>query len=278
MGNSKPRPATTWRSRSAGWATDFATGSAAGPGPRACRAKLLTLLVPALLASASALADPGYYLVTVYDNQGQANVDFRYWTVKNKGRGEVIWPEIGVGYGVTSRWYTGVLASYIGSATTATRPSNLQWQNDFMLTQGQYDIDVALHTLLVRNDDRTDGRALEFGPALQTELDRFRLNANLFFEKSWGRATARPVQLKYQWQVNYRWRPAFQFGLQGFGELGEWDRWSPSSRQSHRLGPVVSGALPLGAPDALHYQFAYLDGKIYGRPGHMLSMRLNYTF
>jgi hypothetical protein len=123
MGNSKPRPATTWRSRSAGWATDIATGSAAGPGPRARWAKRLTLLVPALLASASALADPGYYLVTVYDNQGQANVDFRYWTVKNKGRGEVIWPEIGVGYGVTSRWHTGVLASTSGPAPPPPGPA-----------------------------------------------------------------------------------------------------------------------------------------------------------
>ena len=275
----KTRPATTWRSRFAGWNTDArtaATPCAFCPSVRTV-ARLL-LLLPLLAGSASTRADPGYYLVTVYDNQGQANIDFRYWTVKNKGSGEIIWPEIGIGYGVTPRWFTGVLASYIGSGTTATRPSNLQWQNDFMLTQGQYDIDLALHTLLIRNDDRADGNALEFGPALQTDLDRFRLNTNLIFEKSWGRTAVRPVQLKYQWQVNYRWRPAFQFGLQGFGEVGEWDRWLPSQRQSHRLGPVVSGTLAVGTPDALHYQFAYLDGKIYGRRGHMVSMRLNYTF
>jgi len=275
----KTRPATTWRSRFAGWRTDTSTRATAGGfRPSVRRAAQLVLLLPLLAVSTSTRADPGYYLVTVYDNEGQANIDFRYWTVKNKGKGKVVWPEIGIGYGVTPRWFTGVLASYIGSGATATRPSNLQWQNDVLLTQGQYDIDVAMHTLPIRNADRADGNALEFGPALQTDLDRFRLNTNLIFEKSWGRAAAKPVQLKYQWQVNYRWRPAFQFGLQGFGEVGEWDQWLPSQQQSHRLGPVVSGTFAVGTPEAVHYQVAYLDGKIYGRRGHMVSMRLNYTF
>jgi len=235
-------------------------------------------LLPALMACGTAWADPGYYLVTVYENEGQASIDYRYWTVKNKGAGEVIWPEIGVGYGVNKRWYTELLASFIGTGSSATRRSNLQWQNDFLLTQGQYDVDIALHTLLIRNDDRTGSHALEFGPVLQTEVGRLRLNANLVFERTSGLATPRPVQLKYQWQVKYRWKPEFQFGLQGFGEVGEWDRWAPSSRQSHRLGPVVAGTLPLGSPDAFQYQFAYLDGRIYGRSGHMLSMRLQYAF
>ena len=78
--------------------------------------KTLTVAGALLLASATAMADPGYYLVTVYENEGQANIDFRYWTVKFAGSAATIWPEIGVGYGVTKRWYTEVYASYIGSA------------------------------------------------------------------------------------------------------------------------------------------------------------------
>ena len=216
--------------------------------------------------------------MTVYENEGQATLDFRYWTVKNRGNAEVIWPEIGIGYGVNKRWYTELLASYIGSANSATRPSNLQWQNDFLLTQGQYDVDMALHTLLVRNFDGTGSHALEFGPVLQTELGRLRLNANLIFERTWGLPLARPTQLKYQWQAKYRWMPEFQFGLQGFGELGPWDDWAVSSRQSHRIGPVIAGTLPLGKPEALQYQLSYLEGKIYARRGRMLSLRLQLAF
>lgn len=276
MGNMKHRPETTWRARFANWVTDACGRFPARLATR--RASAPALALAGLLACGHAVADPGYYLVTVYENEGLATLDFRYWTVKNRGAGEVVWPEIGIGYGVTKRWYTELLASYIGSATMATHPSNLQWQNDFLLTQGQYDVDVALHTLLIRNYDRSGSHALEFGPVLQTELGRMRFNANLIFESSWGLPAPKPTQLKYQWQAKYRWKPGFQFGLQGFGEVGEWDRWAPSSRQSHRLGPVVTGTLPLGRPEGLQYQFAYLDGKIYARRGHMLSLRLQYAF
>ena len=62
----------------------------------------ITLGLPALAA------DPGYYLVTAYDNQSQWNIDYRYWTVKNKESNEVVRPEVGLGYGATSRWYTEV--------------------------------------------------------------------------------------------------------------------------------------------------------------------------
>ena len=231
-----------------------------------------------LVTCSVALADPGYYLVTVYENEGEVNLDYRYWTVKNRGQTEVVWPEIGIGYGVTKRWYTALLASYIGSSSMATRLSSLNWQNDYLLTQGQYDIDLALHTNLVHNYNRGAGQALEYGPALQTELGRAQINANLVFERSFGRAVPRPTQLKYQWQVKYRWKPGLHFGLQGFGELGEWDNWAVRSRQSHRAGPMVSGTLPLGEDESFKYEMALLNGSIYGKPGYMFSMRLQHVF
>lgn len=231
-------------------------------------------------AGGAAMADPGYYLVTVYENEGEANLDYRYWTVKNRGRTEVVWPEIGFGYGVNKRWYTELLASYIGSNTQATRASSLNWQNDFLLTQGQYDIDVALHTNLVHNYDTGfgGGQVLEFGPVLQTDIGRVQVNANLVFERGLGRGAGKPTQLKYQWQLKYRWKPGLHVGLQGFGELGEWDNWAVRSRQSHRAGPVLSGTLPLGDTQSFRYQAALLSGSIYGQPGHMFSMRLQYVF
>ncbi len=237
------------------------------------------LLAPALLlASASAFADPGYYLVGVYENEGQATLDYRYWTVKFPGAPEVVWPEIGFGYGVTKRWYTELYASYIGSSGTATRLSTLNWQNDYLLTQGQYDFDLALHTNLISNHGRARGKVLEFGPALQTEVGRMQLNANLVFERAFATAASTPTLLKYQWQAKYRWKPEFQFGLQGFGELGAWDHWAPRARQSHRMGPMVYGTLPVGASDSVAYQAALLKGSIYGQSGYMFSMQLRYLF
>ncbi len=242
------------------------------------KAKTLVIALAGLLASAAAFADPGYYLVTVYENEGEANLNFRYWTVKFPRAAEVIWPEIGVGYGVTKRWHTELLGSYIGSSGMATRFSSLNWQNDFLLTQGQYDFDLALHTNLIRNHGRPGSSALEFGPVLQTELGRMQINANLIFERNFDSVASTPTQLKYQWQAKYRWKPEFQFGLQGFGELGDWNHWAPRKQQSHRAGPMISGTVPVGATDAIKYQVALLSGSIYGTGGRMFSMRLQYVF
>jgi len=244
-----------------------------------CRPCLqLTKIATIACLAGAAWADPGYYLVTAYDNAGQVNVDYRYWTVKAPGAAEVIWPEIGVGYGVNSRWYTAVLASYIGSDRIPGRLSSLNWQNDVLLTQGQYPIDVALHTQLIRNRGRSAGYVLEFGPVLQTDVGRTQLNANLIFERGLGAGPPARTQLKYQWQAKYRFNQRLHLGLQGFGELGPWDDWAARSQQSHRAGPVVAGTLPLGRTQALTYEAAYLMGSVYGNRGNMFSLRLQYVF
>jgi len=223
-------------------------------------------------------ADPGYYVVTVYDNQGLANADLRYWTVKYPNRPEVVWPEVGLGYGVTSRWSTELFASYVGSAPLSTQLSTLNWQNDFLLTQGELPLDIGLHAQLVANqlDDR--GRAIEFGPVLQTDVGRTQLNGNVFFERGWGGLDSGATQMKYQWQLRHRWQPWLHVGLQGFGELGPWDHWLPRDQQSHRAGPALFGTLRVDDKQALLVQAAYLYGSIYGRDGRMFTMRVQYVF
>ena len=112
----------------------------------------------------------------------------------------------------------------------------------------------------------------------QTDIGRTQLNANLFFERSYQTSEASPTQMKYQWQIKHRWHPALQFGLQGFGELGEWDHWATRDRQSHRAGPAIFGSVSLGGKQALIYQAAILKGQIYGSNGTMFSARVQYAF
>ena len=241
--------------------------------------RTLVLASLLLLSAAPACADPGYYVVTAYDNEGQRSVDFRYWTVRLRGSPVFAWPEVGFGYGVTSRWTTGVLASWIGSSQMATRLSTWNWQNEFLLTQGQYPFDLAVYLNYIANHDRAEGDAIEVGPVFQTELGRAtQLNLNLFFERHFHTAAPGPTTAKYQWQVKYRASRAWQFGVQGFGELGRWDTWSPSDQQSHRAGPAIFGTLPMGDGKSLQVQAAYLVGSIYGQHGSMFSLRAHYTF
>jgi hypothetical protein len=221
--------------------------------------------------------DPGYYVVTVYDDPGLRTVDFRYWTVRPDGSGLVKWPELGLGMNVNGRWYTEVLTSYIGSSESAMRLNNLEWQNDFLLTQGQYPFDLAVHTLwVVPQNPSGSGASLEIGPALQTDVGRTQLNFNVFLERRFA-SGASPTQLSYQWQVRYRWLHELHVGAQGFGELGAWDHWASQEKQSHRAGPALFGSVPLGTGE-IAWQAAYLVGKTFGARGSMFTARLRYDF
>lgn len=223
-------------------------------------------------------ADPGYYLITPYERAGETDVSFHYWTVEPKQQSKMVWPEIGLGYGVTKRWYTKVYASGIGPGLNSTSLDTLNWQNDYLLTQGQYPFDLAVHTNLVLNRDHANGKAFEFGPVLQTDVGRVQVNTNLVFSRPFQQERPTATQLRYQWQLKYRWQPKLQFGLQGFGELGTWDHWASADRQSHRAGPLLAGTWVLGPRRELRYQVAWLSGKTYGQSGSMLSARLQYVF
>jgi len=225
-------------------------------------------LLAGLAAAAPASADPGYYLVTPYSVPGQTAVDVRYWTVKMPNRDAVLWPEFGLRHGFDTRWTSEILASWIGNSLSEQKLSSLNWQNTYLLTQGQYPFDLGIHAQLIHN--RGEGNALELGPLFQTELGTVQLNLNMFLEHDWARDA--PTQMKYQWQVQQRLQPGLRLGLQGFGELGPWDHWSDSA--SHRAGPV----LRMDLFERLELSAAYLWGKVYGRQADMFSAQLLFPF
>ncbi|PHV06887.1 hypothetical protein CSQ96_12930 [Janthinobacterium sp. BJB412] len=236
--------------------------------------KKLLLLAAALPALAH--ADTGYYLVSVYDVEGQASLDYKYWNAHYATR-TVAAPELGVGYGVTARWYTELYATWVKFNGEGARLSAQSWQNDYLLTQGQYAFDLALHTKVERPRERANGYGLEWGPVLQTEIGRTQFNLNLFFQRDYRAVAGGPTELAYQWQVKHRWKSWLQFGLQGFGEVGKWNDWLPAERQSHRYGPAVFGGRDVGGRE-LRYEAAYLVGKNSARTAKSFTMRVQYIF
>ncbi|MBV8504129.1 MAG: hypothetical protein JO006_20705 [Paucibacter sp.] len=232
---------------------------------------MLTKLITGLLcavASMAAAADPGYYVVTPYSQPGKAAVDLRYWSVYTPGRSTVMWPEMGLRYGINSRWTTELLLSFEGDRLTQQSLSSWNWQNTLLLTQGQYDFDLGLHVQAIHSPD--DGNGLELGPIFQTELGHWQLNGNLIFERSLSDSSA-STNLKYQWQALYRMAPGWRAGVVGFGELGPWNHWS--DRASHRAGPTLR--VGLGGVDL---QAGYLWGKVFGRKAEMFTADLVWGF
>lgn len=242
------------------------------------RPTLAALAVCGALSPPAALADPGYYVVTPYDNEGLRMVDFRYWSTHPNRGAAVVWPEFGIGYGVTSRWTTELFVSGIGPTLRDLTQSSLNWQNQWLLTQGELPLDIALHLQLIRDQSGEGKHAVEFGPLLQTDIGRTQLNGNLIFERHTGAAADKPTMLKYQWQVRHRWTPQVHLGAQGFGEVGPWTRWLPAARQSHRLGPATFLTFRDGDKQVIKFQAAYLWGKTYGKAGRMFTLRTHIEF
>ncbi len=240
--------------------------------------KKLIVLAALTVAAQAALAGTGYYLVSTYPEAGERTVDFKYWNAKPSGRPPRSAPELGLGYNVNARWFTELSASWFQLSPGPLELAALEWQNDVMLTQGQYPVDVALHTTLERPRDASEGYGVEFGPVMQTELGRTQFNLNLFFSRDYRSATANAMQLAYQWQVKYRWKPALEFGVQGFGEVGEWDHWSARDQQSHRIGPALFGHIDGAGKQQWKYEAAYLIGTNSARNAKTVTLRLQYVF
>lgn len=238
-------------------------------------------VVAIAISGRDAQAGTGYYLVSVYSAEDQVSVDYKYWNAKSKGRAPVGSPELGIGYGVSSRWYTEVYGVYFETAAQGRRFSSLNWQNDFLLTQGQYWFDLAIHTN-IEQYRAADGYGLEWGPVFQTEFWRTQINANLFLQRDYRSnntvSNANATQLVYQWQVRQHWLPLLNVGLQGFGELGRWDHWNSTTTQSHRAGPALFGTWYLQNGHKILYETAYLLGKNSGRSANSFTMRLQYAF
>ncbi|WP_426190993.1 hypothetical protein [Massilia sp. DWR3-1-1] len=250
------------------------------PLPARCLhlALALSLVLAGAGVAAPAAAGTGYYLVTTYPDEGQRAVDFKYWASKLDGRVLLASPEIGLAYNVSARWYTELTAVGFKAGAATHRLVAAEWQNDFMLTQGEYPFDLAIHTNIERATDGSGEVGVEYGAVLQTEVGRTQFNANLFFQRELHGKVREPTELVYQWQIKYRWSEKLQGGVQGFGEVGQWNAWLPRAQQSHRAGPVLAGAWRLGGKQELRYEAALLAGTNAATRGKTFSTRLQFVF
>lgn len=210
---------------------------------------------------------------------GEREIDFKLGSARSDGRNPASAASIGFGYGATSWWFTELYAKYLQNNSKSTKLDAFEWENKFQLTDaGTYPVDLGFILELERPQNLNEGYELKFGPLAQTDFGRIQVNANLLFMRVYQASAPNPLTIGYQMQLKYRYRPEFEFGLQGFGEMGKWDSWNPHEMQSHRLGPAIFGKLRLHGRQAIRYNTAYLLGTSHAAPYRTFRMQLEYEF
>jgi hypothetical protein len=230
--------------------------------------------------AAPAVAGPADYVISPIIEAGEKEIDLKAGSAKARDGGRESSYSIGLGLGVNERWFTELYAIWKRQSGEGHGFDAWEWENRFQLTPtGRYPIDVGVLLEIERPKDRSEGYEIRWGPLFQSDLDTsLQANFNLLFEKHVRTAEAEKAELGYQWQLKYRWRPAFEFGVQGFGDVGPWNDWEPHSQQPHVAGPALFGRVRIAERQTLRYNAAMLFGLTDGAPRHTVRMQVEYEF
>lgn len=171
---------------------------------------------------------------------------------------------LGVGYGVTEWWFTELYAEWEREAGPgeSTEFEAFEWENRFQVTNpGEYWADFGLLVEYERTDSPHSPDKIELGLLFAKELGKFSAAYNLVFERQVGGGASSDVEFGHAFQLKYRLDPAFEPGVEVFGEFGAIDDIPGFDEQKHYVGPIATGVLPLGDSGLkLKYNAGYLFG------------------
>ena len=237
------------------------------------------------LCSAAAFAGPADYVYTPNVEYGERELDFKFGSGKPPSGDRQQANSIGFGYGATEYWFTEVYLKYEREGNMGNHLDAVEFENKFQLTEtGKYPVDVGFITEIEIPRQNGDSYEFRFGPLFQTEFRKLQLNGNLLFERHYrGNANfddgaPHNMEIGYQWQAKYRWLREFEYGLQGFGEMGKWNAWDARDLQNHRMGPAVFGKIGVGNHQSITYNAAWLIGASKAAPDNTFRMQVEYEF
>jgi len=220
------------------------------------------------------------YVYTPAAEYGEREIDFKFGTAKDQDSTRERVTSLGFGYGAAEYWFTEIYLKRESAGSEGVSIAELE--NKFQLTEtGKYPVDLGLIMEIEAPLNKNNPYELKLGPLFQTDFNKLQLNANLLFERKLGQEQPGEhhiTEIGYQWQVKYRWLQAFEFGLQGFGDMGNWGRWQVSEEQSHKMGPAIFGKIGLGGKQAIKYNAALLFGVGDTAPDHTFRMQAEYEF
>lgn len=237
------------------------------------------LFAGALLSPPQAHAGPSDHVFTPAVEYGEKEIEFKLGSARKGDEPREAAANLSFGYGAKEWWFTEIGVKYKRANNEGAKYDALEWENKFQLTEtGKYVLDVGFLVEIERPRDRAEGWEVKWGPLFQTEFGKIQLNANALFERLYRAEIPSDTELLYQWQAKYRWRQGIEFGLQGFGEMGKWDDWTPKDQRTHRAGPAIFGKLPSGGLNAIKYNAAWLLGTSKAAADHTFRLQVEYEF
>ena len=237
------------------------------------------LLAGALLSPLRAFSEPADYVYTPAVEYGEKEIDFKAGSARKADDPRSSAASVGFGYGAKEWWFTEIYLKYKSEDNEGVKHDAFEWENKFQLTEtGAYPVDVGFLVEVERPRDHAEGWEVKWGPLFETDFGKIQLNANALFKRNYRVQEAGETEFLYQWQAKYRWIREFEFGFQGFGEMGKWNRWANADERSHRVGPAVFGKLPVGNRQAIRYNAAWLLGASKAAPDHTFRVQVEYEY
>ena len=239
---------------------------------------LLGVLMSAMPV-ASAIAGPNDYIRLPTVESGEREIDFKYGQQRNRDGSTEAANSLGYGVGVNNYWFTEIYAKYKQAPGESTTFDAWECENRFQLTEtGQYAVDVGFLLEIERPLDRTEGYEVTWGPLFQKEWGRWQGNFNVLVQQHVLADAKFDTELLYQAQLKYRAQEKLEWGMQAFGNLGQWDNWRASALQEHKIGPAMFGKFKTGMKQAIKWNAAWLFGLTDATPGTTLRLQTEYEF
>ncbi len=174
--------------------------------------------------------------------------------------------QFAVEYAVTDRWATEVYGVFTRKPGKGFQYDRFKWANIYQLfEQGEHWLDSGFY-LEYQIPDAAQQKPdlLEFKLLLEKEMGRLVHTGNLIFKKELGVLATKSTKLGYAWRSKWRWMREFEPGFEAYGTMGELGNADSLSRQSHIIGPVISGKLFRHFEYELGYLFGLTQGAADG--------------
>jgi hypothetical protein len=227
-----------------------------------------------LFASPAALAGPANKVYRPIVVKGETEIEFRGGYRDFDGGSDEYAYVLDVGYAITNRWKSELVVEYSGETGFGGTFEAVEWENILVLTeQGKHWVDVGL--LIEYEHTFADGPdELKIGPLFEKEIGPTIADLNLIFERGIGSGASSDIELDYAWQVKWRGNEALEWGVQGFGGLGELSNLGNDDK--HSIGPALFGVKRLASGNKLSYDAAILAGLNEAAPDFTLRFQLEY--